>query len=182
MVYSAIKLQAGLATVSRDADYGITIENKSYINDHLRHEFSDRVSRKRKLILYSSLSEALKAFDVPVSKQEEQVEKELLAHPIYGGVDPASGWLRLRRVRQDSGSGWTEGQRAYLSTVGDAEGFSTGILELLRHAGVEPSKTEPGENEEFISRFKPAWAGPLTFFITNVRAMRHRLPTRHARQ
>jgi hypothetical protein len=83
MVYSASKQQAGLVIVSRDADYGITIENKSYINDHLRHEFSDRVSRKRTLVLYTSLSEALKAFDVAVPEKEEQLEKELLTRPIY---------------------------------------------------------------------------------------------------
>jgi|CZLA01.1.fsa_nt_gi hypothetical protein len=132
MVNCAIKQAAGLVIVSRDSDYGITIENKSYINDHLRHEFSDRVSRKRKLLLFTSLSAALKAFDVAVSEKEEQVEKELLARPIYSYADATgvslstSGAIRM-----------TDAARAYLATVDPNKAFETGVLELLKHAGVE---------------------------------------------
>ncbi len=53
---------AELVIVSRDSDYGATFDNKAYINDHLRQEFSERVSKKRSLLLYSRLSEALKHF------------------------------------------------------------------------------------------------------------------------
>jgi hypothetical protein len=140
MVNCAIKQAAGLVIVSRDSDYGITIENKSYINDHLRHEFSDRVSRKRKLLLFTSLSEALKTFDVAVSKQEERAEQELLTHPIltYGGFDPASGLGFSGFYGDFNKSRWTDAQRAYLSTVGAPNAFvDAGVIELLRHAGVE---------------------------------------------
>lgn len=135
MIHCAGQKKAGLVIVSRDSDYGVTISQKSYINDELRHEFSARVSRKRKLVLYASLSEALKAFDVPVTKQEEQVEKELLTHPVYGGVDPAG--LNFSRFYGDFKRPLTDGQRAYLSTMGDTDSFSTGVIEMLRHAGVE---------------------------------------------
>jgi PIN domain len=79
MVYCATEQTADLVIVSRDSDYGITIDNKdSYINDALRQEFSERVSRKRKLRLYSRLSDALKLFNVAVTAQEEESEAELV--------------------------------------------------------------------------------------------------------
>jgi hypothetical protein len=77
MIECATKRRAGLVIVTRDADYGATVENTSYVNDHLRQEFSERVSRKRKLVLHSRLSDALKLFKVDVSPQEEASETEL---------------------------------------------------------------------------------------------------------
>ncbi len=79
MIRCAAKKRSGLVIVSRDTDYGITVGNKSYINDELRHEFSDKVSQSRKLVLYARLSDALKSFDVPVSKKEEEAEKDLVS-------------------------------------------------------------------------------------------------------
>ena len=77
MVDCAIRRKAGLVIVTRDADYGITADDKSYINDHLRQEFSERVSRKRSLVLYQRMSDALKLFRIQVSPQEEAAENEL---------------------------------------------------------------------------------------------------------
>lgn len=51
---------------------------KAFVNDHLKQEFAERVSKKRKLLLYPRLSEALKHFHVPVSPQEELAETELV--------------------------------------------------------------------------------------------------------
>jgi len=79
MVHCAIQKKMGLVIVTRDPDYGITIDKKSYINDHLRQEFSERVSRKRALRLYSRLSDALKLFDVRVTEEEEASETELVS-------------------------------------------------------------------------------------------------------
>ena len=80
MVYCATEKKAGLVIVSRDSDYGVTLDNKeSCINDALRQEFSERVSRKRALRLCSHLSDALKLFDVPVTAQEEASEAELVS-------------------------------------------------------------------------------------------------------
>ena len=80
MVHCATQRTAGLVIVSRDSDYGVTIDNReSYINDALRQEFSERVSRKRTLLLYSRLSDALKLFDVAVTAQEEASEAELVS-------------------------------------------------------------------------------------------------------
>jgi hypothetical protein len=135
MVRCAIEQQAGLVIVSRDADYGVTIENKSYINDHLRHEFSDRVSRKRKLVLYSSLSKALKTFDVSVSNKEEQVEKELLARPTLTGTVIST---------YGNSSNLT---KTWLSHFADnpmsEDGLANSLRELLRYAEAKTSTSTP---------------------------------------
>jgi PIN domain len=77
MIHCATQRKSGLVIVSRDSDYGVTEDDKSYINDHLRQEFSERVSRKRGLVLCSRLSEALKLFAVRVSAEEAEAEKQL---------------------------------------------------------------------------------------------------------
>jgi hypothetical protein len=81
MVHCANAANAELIIVTRDSDYGVLFENRAYVNDHLKQEFAERVSKKRKLLLYSRLSDALKHFAVPVTKQEEDAESELLSKP-----------------------------------------------------------------------------------------------------
>jgi PIN domain len=79
-----------LVIVSRDADYGSTHDGKSYINDHLRHEFSARVSRKRGLLLYTKLSDALTHFNVAVTQAQVNAEKQLIDddEPTFRPADP----------------------------------------------------------------------------------------------
>ena len=79
MIHCAKEHSGELVIVSRDSDYGVTVEKNCYVNDDLRHEFSERVSRKRKLLLYPKLSEALKHFKIPITKQEEEAETEIVA-------------------------------------------------------------------------------------------------------
>lgn len=78
MIECALRNQAELVIVSRDADYGLVFEDKAYINDHLRQEFSERVSRRRKLLLYTKLSEALNHFKIPVTVEEEAEERQII--------------------------------------------------------------------------------------------------------
>ncbi|HEV2617512.1 MAG TPA: PIN domain-containing protein [Candidatus Acidoferrales bacterium] len=87
MIKCAADRRAGLVIVTRDTDYGAILDNASYINDHLRQEFSERVSRRRKLILYSRLSDALKLFKVEVSAQEKESEDQLVTDAA-GRADP----------------------------------------------------------------------------------------------
>jgi PIN domain-containing protein len=82
MIQCAETQSAGLVIVSRDSDYGIEYEGKYYLNEHLRHEFSDRVSQQRKVVLCRLLSDALKHFNVTVSAAEEKEEKELAVQGI----------------------------------------------------------------------------------------------------
>lgn len=147
MVNCAITMKAGLVIVSRDADYGITIGDKSYINDHLRHEFSDRVSRKRKLLLFTSLSAALKTFHVPVSEKEEQVEKEFVTavfrpgRPIrYGDYGVSNDALRYNLP-------WTDAQRAYISSV-SSELFSEDLQNALKPYEPKVPEIDPDEKKK----------------------------------
>ncbi len=77
MIHCAVEMKAELVIVSRDSDYGVTYENNNYISDHLKQEFSERVSKKRKILLYGKLSDALKHFSVNVTSDEAQ-EEELI--------------------------------------------------------------------------------------------------------
>jgi hypothetical protein len=98
MIECATKKKAELVIVSRDSDYGIDFEGVGYINDHLRHEFSERVSFKRKLLLYTRLSDALRHFKIEVSKQEVEAEKEIVAEAAVSSEEqrrgiPAHQWF-----------------------------------------------------------------------------------------
>src|SRR3546814_18188202 len=92
MIHCAKERNAELVIVSRDSDYGATFDNKAYINDHLRQEFSERVSKKRSLLLYSRLAEALKHFSVRVTPAEEKAEAEIVstAKVVYSSPSSAA--------------------------------------------------------------------------------------------
>lgn len=65
--------------VSRDGDFGTTLKKKGLINDWLRKEFQERVSKKRKTLLTEYLSEALEKLDTPLSSQEIEEEREIVS-------------------------------------------------------------------------------------------------------
>ena len=64
--------------VTRDTDYGVIHEGASYLNDWLKQEFSERVSKKRKIILTDKLSQGLKLVHAAVTREMEQEEELLL--------------------------------------------------------------------------------------------------------
>lgn len=79
IVYCSQQSGKHVVIVTRDTDYGVTYDNKSYINDYLRQEFSERVSKKRKLILTDKLSTGLKIVHAAVTKEMEEEEERILA-------------------------------------------------------------------------------------------------------
>lgn len=100
MVECAVTNNAELVIVSRDTDYGAVFENTAYINDHLRQEFSERVSKKRKLLLYTKLSEALKHFKVPVTVAEEKEEEEILESSAWVKTDARVLWASILKLTE----------------------------------------------------------------------------------
>lgn len=68
-----------VAIVSRDADYGVELEQQPHINDWLVQEFRDRVSRRRQCLLFNRLAPAFKLAKVAVTPEAEKEEKEDLA-------------------------------------------------------------------------------------------------------
>lgn len=68
----------GVIIVSRDSDYGHGFQKTPILNDWLRQEFAERTSRRRLILLTDRLTEAFKMVSVPVTKQEERQEDELI--------------------------------------------------------------------------------------------------------
>jgi predicted nucleic acid-binding protein len=68
-----------IVIVTRDTDYGVTFDGKSYLNDYLKQEFSERVSKKRKIILTDKLSQGLKIVHAAVTEEMEDEEERLIS-------------------------------------------------------------------------------------------------------
>ncbi|MCC7299978.1 MAG: DUF4935 domain-containing protein [Verrucomicrobia bacterium] len=64
-----------IIVVSRDSDYGTTIKDCSFLNDHLLQEYKERVGPKRSISLTNKLSAALKELDIKVTDKEIEAEK-----------------------------------------------------------------------------------------------------------
>jgi hypothetical protein len=74
IVDTAINEKASVLIVSRDADYGIERTGIAHVNDWLREEFRDRVSKRAQISMTALLSEALRKLDAPVSTKTEKAE------------------------------------------------------------------------------------------------------------
>ena len=75
---------ADVVIVSRDNDYGQPVGKEMYLNDWLRQEFGERVSKQRNVHLTQRLAEAFSLADVPVTDAEAGVEEELLKSRTRG--------------------------------------------------------------------------------------------------
>src|SRR5262249_28251392 len=51
IIFCAKSSGSNIAIVSRDPDYGCFYKDEGYLNDHLKREFSDRVSKHRRIAL-----------------------------------------------------------------------------------------------------------------------------------
>lgn len=78
IIHCSKSSKANIAIVSRDGDYGRFSEEKGYLNDHLRREFSDRVGKERKISLHQKLTAVLKQFKVIVPEKEQQEENRII--------------------------------------------------------------------------------------------------------
>lgn len=82
IVQCSIDSAKHVVIVTRDTDYGAMYDGQSYLNDWLKQEFSERVSKKRKVILTDKLSQGLKIVHAAVTKEMEEEEERLLAEII----------------------------------------------------------------------------------------------------
>jgi len=78
IVDCANRTNKDIIIVTRDTDFGVIYNGKSYLNDWLKIEFQERVSKRRKLVLTDKLSFALKAIDEVVTQEMVDAEKQLL--------------------------------------------------------------------------------------------------------
>ncbi len=68
-----------IVIVSRDSDYGVEYDKKYFLNDWLRLEFSERIGRRRKIVLTNKLAEAFNKVAIRVSAQAKRKEEELVS-------------------------------------------------------------------------------------------------------
>lgn len=79
IVHCAKESGKDIIIVTRDTDYGVTYDGQFFLNDWLKLEFQERISRKRKVILTDRLAQAFKQVAIPVSPAAEKEERDLLA-------------------------------------------------------------------------------------------------------
>ncbi|MCP9836388.1 DUF4935 domain-containing protein [Cyanobium sp. N.Huapi 1H5] len=82
IVQCAVDSGKHIIIVTRDKDYGAIYKGSSFLNDWLRQEFSERVSRKRKIILTEKLAIALKLVHAAVTKEMEEEEDRIIAEVV----------------------------------------------------------------------------------------------------
>jgi len=117
--------------VSRDGDYGVNHQGKAYINDWLGAEFSDRVNRQKRVVLYDSLSAALRVMKVKITESEESQEREMIERSEY-------------RKRRQFVKSLRDEDRDWLGILySDSELRTLPLEELQRAMRMEMPKTEP---------------------------------------
>jgi len=77
-IHCAQQCTDDIVIVSRDSDYGLVYEKDAMLNDWLRQEFKERVSRKRLLTLTGKLTEGFKLASITVTREQEESEELLL--------------------------------------------------------------------------------------------------------
>lgn len=78
IIHCIRKTNRDVIIVSRDADYGLTLDGKGYANNWLTEEVKERANKQRKLILVDRLSAALKLLDVKVTPAEITAERAII--------------------------------------------------------------------------------------------------------
>lgn len=82
IIYCANKYKKHIVIVTRDNDYGLWVKNsqsqsKMILNDWLKSEFQERVSPKKKILIFNRLSLALKHLGLDITKAEIDIENEI---------------------------------------------------------------------------------------------------------
>jgi len=75
MISCCKKESANLVIVSRDSDFGCTLNGKSYVNDWLKNEYHSRLSRHHTIQLFDTLADGLRLFGVSAGKEVKKDEQ-----------------------------------------------------------------------------------------------------------
>lgn len=78
VIHCASESHRNVIIVSRDGDYGTTINGKPVINDWLSWEFSDRVSREQHVVLTDRLTAAFKMTEIAVTPEQIKEEDDVI--------------------------------------------------------------------------------------------------------
>lgn len=105
VVHCAIESKANIVIVSRDSDYGLDTGSEALLNDWLRHEFAERVSRRRKILLTSRLTEGFKEAAIRVTQEDQREEEQILASRMAAGTSELQAAVGSTVVHQFFGDG-----------------------------------------------------------------------------
>jgi hypothetical protein len=116
IVHCSQNLRGRIYIVTRDGDYGCELNGNYYLNDQLKAEFRDRVGNKS-IVYTKRLSDALKALEVHVSKEEKEAEDSALSTPVYT-PDITAAWksIQMPSIGTDIQAAFKASQ---LSTIGE---------------------------------------------------------------
>lgn len=78
IIKCAVDSGKDIIIVTRDTDYGEIYNSELFLNDWLFQEFRERVSKKRKIIITTRLSEAFKRISLAVTEEMEKEEERIL--------------------------------------------------------------------------------------------------------
>ena len=108
IIHCGKTLPGKIIIVSRDGDYGLHVDGKSFLNDHLLQEYKERVGSKKVILLTDRLSVALKELDVPITSsekkaEEQQIESDELQVGISGLERLAAALRKLDAIDAEGG-------------------------------------------------------------------------------
>lgn len=78
IIHCSKEYQAHVVIATRDSDYGYQSKSEPILNDWLKQEFKDRVSRTRKIHLTNRLTHAFKLAAIKVKKKEIEEEERFV--------------------------------------------------------------------------------------------------------
>lgn len=103
--------KSNIIIVSRDGDYGSASEKSSYLNDWLKKEFKERVSRRRSVVLTELLTEAFKKINIEVSRDEIEEERQVARSSQSLQLHISPDIVKIARALQQSRVSDTDMQR-----------------------------------------------------------------------
>jgi hypothetical protein len=118
--------------VSRDGDYGVTLDDHFYANEWLVADIK-RLNKQRNLVVFDRLADALKLIDVKISAEEEKEEDKLAEKATLASVRvPVSG------VSAQAGlGGGFSGYSGPTGPIGPADWIAVNPQAGLRNFGLE---------------------------------------------
>jgi polyhydroxyalkanoate synthesis regulator phasin len=113
LIHCAAESSRNVIIVSRDGDYGTTVDRQSYINDWLLLEFKERVSRDRTVALADRLTDAFKMATVAVTQDQVKEEENIVAsrelRSRWEEIRDILDWSRRREPRWE----WEHAQESW---------------------------------------------------------------------
>lgn len=97
--------------VTRDSDFGCVYDGESYLNDWLKQEFKQRVSRKRKIILTDKLSLAFQMVEIPVTEEMIQEENKVIKQSLQNYMNSQIHKPFAEFTNELSNSDWMQSVR-----------------------------------------------------------------------